>query len=332
MQMENFSTNLNNSEDIKVPEKISEPISPEEQDEKDIFDTTEYYKKLKEGESRISDLVSLRNAEEKSLGDIRDRLGIDKTTLNPEDLSRSIDDEINALKQEQIKLSANYPGDWTLLLRDRMLDPITKDKFVNTRESVMSSMRDGEPGFLDKPKGFKSHYEEQILNYDSNIEKVFNSTEYVKSADYYKTPENLGRGSIGETGTVFNDSGLNTRQKNIIEAHEKGHGLRDFTSLADSSEFVNSIDRSVLLQIQDSTSERNANYLSKPDEIAERMSQLKNYFGFNASDVMTRAHLGYAKKNYIKDVGLDNGMSEFFSAITSQKEEDFLRVINKYPL
>ena len=35
-----------------------------------------------------------------------------------------------------------------------------------------------------------------------------------------------------------------------------------------------------------------------------------------------------AKENYIKDTGLDNLMSDFFEAITPEKEEEFLRLIN----
>lgn len=341
MQMENFSTHLNNSEDIKVPEKISEPVSPEEQDEKDIFDTTEYYRKKQECNSRISDLINLKNVEEKSLGDIRDRLGIDKTTLNPEDASRSIDDEINALKQEQIKLSANYPGDWTLLLRERMLDPVSKEKFVKLKEASIPEMKTGEPVFrkitIDKPKHFGTHYLSQIDNYDSNVERIFSSTGYGPAKDYNKKPENLGTNVIGGSGVVFegasvNDVELGIRQKNIIESHEKGHGLRDFVTSSEFSDLRASVDFKVLQDKEREMGTRFVNYLSKPEEIAERMSQLKNYFGFKASDVMTKEHLKYAKYHYVEDTGLDNDMSLLLSAVTEETEDKFLDTLNKYPI
>lgn len=335
--MENFSTHLNNSEDIKVPEKISEPVSPEEQDEKDIFDTTEYDRKKQECNSRISDLINLKNAEEKSLGDIRDRLGIDKTTLNPEDVSRGIDDEINALKQEQIKLSANYPGDWALLLRERMLDPISKEKFVELKEASLPEMKTGTPGFLDKPKNFGTHYLSQIDNYDSNVERIFSSTGYGPANDYNKKPENLGTNVIGGSGVVFEGASvdgieLSARQKNIIESHEKGHGLRDFVTSSESSDLKTSVDFKILQDKEKETGTRFVNYLSTPEEIAERMSQLKNYFGFKASDIMTKEHLKYAKDYYVEDTGLDNGMSLLLSAVTKETEDKFLDTLNKYPI
>jgi hypothetical protein len=34
----------------------------------------------------------------------------------------------------------------------------------------------------------------------------------------------------------------------------------------------------------------------------------------------------------LDDTGLDNSMTEFFAAITSEKEEAFLEVINQYPV
>lgn len=54
--------------------------------------------------------------------------------------------------------------------------------------------------------------------------------------------------------------------------------------------------------------------------------QLKNYFGFIEDEEFTQAHLDYARKNYIKDTGMDNRMRHFFESIIDDSE--FLRLIN----
>ena len=60
----------------------------------------------------------------------------------------------------------------------------------------------------------------------------------------------------------------------------------------------------------------------------ERMSQLKNYFGFDGDQEFTKEHLDYARTHYVKDMSLDNSMSALFQMITAEKEEQFLRAIN----
>ncbi len=284
-----------------IPNKDSESF--------DIGSLVDHYK--------VPDIdFELTDEDKEQIADIRERLGIN---------------------DGGIESDANYEGDWTLLLRERMLDPITKEKFISVRQQAMNEMKQGEPAFLDKPETFAQHYQSQIDNYEGNIDKVFNSTNYDFASEFNKKPSNLGTGRIGTEGAVFVDaeSGgelLTPRQKNIIESHEKGHGLRDFTSGFDYREFSGTIDADVLKEMESSSERRFANYLSSANEIAERMAQLKNYFGFKASDTMTSEHLKYARENYVKDTGLDNLMTEFFSAISPEKEEKFLEVLNKYPL
>jgi hypothetical protein len=59
------------------------------------------------------------------------------------------------------------------------------------------------------------------------------------------------------------------------------------------------------------------------------MSQLKNYFGFRSGETFTYQHLIYASRHYIKDVGMDNGISNLFNSIADA--DLFLKVINTYP-
>lgn len=244
---------------------------------------------------------------------------------------------------EAIKSMANYEGDWTLLLRERMLDPITEEKFIRTRQESMNSMKTGELGQFDKGKNFTSHYQQQIDDYKENIEKIFNSTETGLAESFSKRAIHLGKGSIGEVGAVFTDAAtaegesLSIRQKNIIESHEKGHGLRDFTARLDQSDFRSALDMDMVHSLEAEEQAKNpekrfANYLTSPDEIAERMAQLKNYYGFKAGDEFTLDHLKYAQEHYVQDTGLDNNMSVFLKAVTPETTQKFLEVINKYPL
>lgn len=304
--MEVLENNMEKSE-LNLEQNSNENLNEEK-----IID----FDKLEERYKITSQDNTFTEEEKKEISDIRERLG---------------------LENKDVESSANYEGDWTLLLRERMLDPITKEKFISVRQQAMTEMKKGEPGFLDKPETFVQHYQDQIDNYEENIEKVFSSTEYGEAGKFNKQPKNLGKGKIGTEGVVFSDAEskgtpLSVRQKNIVESHEKGHGLRDFTSNFDYREFSDAIDKNALRDLEKTDEKRFTNYLSSADEIAERMAQLKNYFGFKASDVMTKEHLRYAKENYVKDTGLDNLMTEFFSAIPPEKEEKFLEVLNKYPL
>jgi len=145
---------------------------------------------------------------------------------------------------------------------------------------------------------------------------------------------------------------LTLRQLIIIEAHEKGHVVRRykgdffdqyFAGVLDVSLAEHlSIDEEKYEQIKDSFPKKENGetssleearkislfYIFAPAEIAERMSQLKNYFGMKSDEIFTKEHLDYAKGHYIKDTGMDNNMHTFLSLITPKTEEKFLQLIN----
>ena len=50
-------------------------------------------------------------------------------------------------------------------------------------------------------------------------------------------------------------------------------------------------------------------------ELKARGSQLKNYFGLTRNQPITGDMLKYAAKNYVKDIGFDNNMTQMFSSI-----------------
>lgn len=64
-------------------------------------------------------------------------------------------------------------------------------------------------------------------------------------------------------------------------------------------------------------------------EISARGTQLKNYFGLKEGQKITPEMWEYAKQNYIKDMGYDNTMSEFFQLPTKEQLPDFLNWLNK---
>lgn len=143
---------------------------------------------------------------------------------------------------------------------------------------------------------------------------------------------------------------LTPKQTSLVEAHEKGHNLRKFSEKFYREYFARGFDASkVVFTEEDLTAHRARysepdarteeqlirdtraiyiDYLFSADEIVERMSQLKNYFGMRDADQFTHDHLEYAREHYLKDVGFNNGMDHFFQSITPQTEENFLKLIN----
>ena len=257
-------------------------------------------------------------------------------------------DQRESLQNETFTASANYPGDWTLLLRDRMLDPTTKERFIAQRTEAMLAMPSGEPStFERRPREFQSHYQAQIDNYDTRVEEIFSRTNIGNAADFGKSPRNLGQSGIDQPGTIFTDAThqdrfLSNRQLNMVEAHEKGHGLRDYTSPIDTAEIKSIIDEDALEELTEMHRERErlgekegrfqSRYAARPDEIIERMAQFKNYFGMGAQDTFEKKHLDYIREHYTADTGLDNGINDLLTCVTPKTEAAFLKVINKYPI
>lgn len=259
-------------------------------------------------------------------------------SIDPEEFERSLNTRED-MRRKLVEVSANYPGDWTGLLFRRMSDPLSKEKFIAQRTEAMPAMKEGEAGMFDKAKRFKDHYQSQIDSYDETLSKVFSHTRVSN-----ERPHVLGSSSgIGDTGVVYSEahhkdgSPLTPRQNNIIEAHEKGHGLRDFESTIDTKEVKSIIDGEVLDALTQSKRQEgalgyNPNYILAPAEIIERMAQFKNYFGMGAAEPFTKRHLDHIRNQYVTDTGLDNSVSDLLTCVTPKTERAFLKVINKYPI
>ena len=140
-------------------------------------------------------------------------------------------------------------------------------------------------------------------------------------------------------------------ETSYVEAHEKGHYLRRLRSTAISNYFAKTVDLSKLSipqeyfekikiysikehgdEAKDMTHadliEMLTIYLRQPVEILERMSQLKNYFGFVGGEIFTKQHLQYAREHYVENTQMDNYMGFLFECITPETEERFLQVMN----
>ena len=343
--MNQEGNNFNNIEEtVASPEvQVQNTLEQENQIPLESIDALVVYESKKEEvQEKIVEVSGRIDILVEKLKEVRESLNLPHNENAP-----SIDElrgEQDNLKQEQIKVSANYPGDWTLLLRDRMLDPITKDKFIETRTAALPNMKPGEvpPKPTDgislvKEKTYQVYYQDQIDKYEVNVSKIFDRTHIGESAEHDKQEHNLGKGEIGSEGIIFVDgtkldgTSLSVRQKNIIESHEKGHGLRDFVS-EDIRDFTQSIDLDVIRKKDQETGRREIGYLRQSEEIAERMAQLKNYFGLKAGDEFTKEHFEYAKQHYVKDIDLDNNMTTFFDAVTEHTIDKFIETINRYPL
>lgn len=139
---------------------------------------------------------------------------------------------------------------------------------------------------------------------------------------------------------------MSEKQLGYVEAHEKGHLIRQYVSDSNflKDYFSNGFDQfKVVLSeadymglkskytseytYEDATKEL-LDYLFSGVEIIERMAQLKNYFGMEGDEQFTKEHLDYARMHYLADTNMDNFMTYFFSGITPETEEAFLELIN----
>jgi hypothetical protein len=141
-------------------------------------------------------------------------------------------------------------------------------------------------------------------------------------------------------------------QISIAEAHEKGHSIRQYSGTFFDNHFASGFDQKAVDFLQEeyewavkymnrpgTTSvggppdyeewrKQSFDYLFSGGEIAERMSQLKNYFGMKGDEEFTLEQLHYSQEHYILDTNVDNKMTQFLKAITPETENEFIRLIN----
>ncbi len=219
-------------------------------------------------------------------------------------------------------------------------------KFLKSKQTGKITTNESLEEILAEPIVTEESVEEW---YDDMVDHIASVTEFDYSTDQ---PDS----EIMHLGWIqpWNNEVPTTRQWAHIEAHEKGHRVRGEyyeldkifqTGFDISKATFTDEDYQMFLRDENRRSlhtdeagpitfeqkrDNYFEYLFSAQEIAERMSQLKNYFGFSGAEVFTKEHLKYAREHYLNDIGLENGMRHFFEAITPETEEKFLLIINNY--
>lgn len=257
-------------------------------------------------------------------------------------------------KEKTIEEQANYEGNHSLLLFERLKNKDVFTRLVNDLYNDITSVDYSTHMYVD-PDYLKSlERDEYSIKQDIKIEleqaldRVSKSTEIGFSEYGYIKSESGSNGTgyveicNGKIGNTFNETVL---VKNITESHEKGHNIRkynadseftkdlqsmfDFDKIILSNEEVENIRKIDSREDSKEAIERKTKeYIAYPWEIIERMSQIKNYFGFSSNEIFTQAHLDYVRKNYIKDTGMNSiQIKPFFDAISDDKK--FIDKMNK---
>jgi hypothetical protein len=268
----------------------------------------------------------------------------------------------NNVTKSNIEKSANYEGNETLLFYERLQNQEIKKRIIDmiceyqeTRNPPSQIFRNDEnDNLVEVPiSEWKNEIKprEQIeKELDERIEKVFSTT----NLDYNETASSFSEGE-NDFGTVSflsmnpeNNEKWTTKQLSISEAHEKGHGVRNFTGAGGAFKSkiqsglnfsnVEITDKMKGVWVANKQEDREfsdheirkemIDYFMQPNEIIERMGQLKNYFGMKNTEEFTKEHLDYARKNYLSDTGFGMQMKPFLDAITPTTEKSFLELIN----
>jgi hypothetical protein len=150
----------------------------------------------------------------------------------------------------------------------------------------------------------------------------------------------LGTNNPGRTSTEVsknaNSKGvpLNDANKSRVAAHETGHYYSN--GPVEGEEWLSHFDLSTLDSRTRKYLRGNPRFENYANEIRERAAQLKDYIAqkngipLNQDFKITQAQLDDAIKNYVKDTGLDNSMSEMLAVLKNKK--GLLKTMNKYPL
>jgi len=245
-----------------------------------------------------------------------------------------------------------------ILLLERVQNPVIRKQIIDLREmgenarkgeevTYVMRCKDGKPQrqkdgrYITEKKGYVPKNREEIeADFDKRLDGIQSQTR-ISFDD--KQP----RSSAISLNWKWPETAQkpNTKQMAIIEGHEKGHVMRPYHGKQLRELFGTAFDQSVVEYTMDDyfryhTKKERAlmgyedakkffyQYLFSATELAERMSQLKSYFGMRGNEQFTKEHLEYAREHYVDDTGMGNIMTFFFKAITPEKEEAFLKLIN----
>lgn len=166
------------------------------------------------------------------------------------------------------------------------------------------------------------YYDKAPLETLGKLSEDLNNTRIVKMSDgdaYIRAKELADKNMIfatSSTGNIYvgrrglsrvaSDFGDNNIRRTV--SHEMDHAIHV------PGEAPKGFDTS-LTDLSDYFSVRNGS------ELTGRGTQIKDYYGLSSPDQeITEDMLRYAAKNYVKDTGMDNNMTEFFKSIVDWKE------------
>lgn len=284
----------------------------------------------------------------------------------------------NAIRgQSEVEKSANYEGNQSLLMFERLRNPVIRKQMIGLRHqgnladieflhyfmAITARELEGREYDRKESEGKKLFVPKTENELNQEIESKLLIVEASTPIERRDKPRSSLFGGASRVDPFFGreiitmdmilSSGTTPTQKqqSVIEAHEKGHVVRDYSSFTHTfydEYFARGFDMSAVtitpeqyerLKVKQEVDgsqtiltpkqarEKLIRYLSKGSEIIERMSQLKNYYGMKSDEQFTKEHLDYARKHYVLDV-MDNGMTNFFQAITAETEADFIELIN----
>ncbi len=249
---------------------------------------------------------------------------------------------------EEVARQANYEGNESLLLFQRLRNPVIQKQVIDLLEKAelgRPSMR--RKLIKDEAGKIKRGPAEPYIHKtrEEITQKFLKSLEEIETSTPINFEERGPDSSTMPAAWMPHGKLQDPKKMSAVEAHEKGHkvrrygGLREYFAPGFNFDLITytkaDSDRAQLFDPLAVEAEADGKisgglqaYMSSPNEIAERMAQLKNYFGFKGAEEFTANHLKYAREHYIEDTGLDTLMTQFFQAITPETEKEFLRLIN----
>lgn len=112
--------------------------------------------------------------------------------------------------------------------------------------------------------------------------------------------------AVGKHSQV--DANYIGQHKSDVKAHEFSHVI---------DHYINALRNRMSPEIFDASGTGHFTYMTRQGgtEPMARMNQLKNYFGLSENQPLTKAHIDFARKYFVRDRGYDNNMQAFLDGI-----------------
>ena len=247
-------------------------------------------------------------------------------------------------------------------IKNQIVKLLYEQDKVNLEREKREGPNHFDEGFFSSTKVYARHHAKRIALEEPDIREI--TREVNKNIRMSTNVPRLISGtgspnaaSISLDWISASGKKLTPRELSMAIAHEQGHVFRAYSGKWLKEYFISGFDTSKVVFTQEyydlskefakifvkspsgefirtelspeDLKKKFIKALFDPNEIAERMAQLKNYFGMSGNEEFTKAHLVWAREHFIKDLpGCDNGMTHFFQAITPETEERFLYLIN----